>query len=206
MDLLEPIFDCNDVGVLTREESYRGYTAMETLTLHHAQFQGGRTQVLSRECQNKPPVVAVLPYDPELDQVVLIEQFRVGALEDSVSPWLIEVVAGVSDKTGESLEDLAKREVLEETGLAVHDLALMHTYWVSPGGSNEHVTLFCGKVSAPASGGFYGLSHEGEDIRSMVMSVDQALQILAEGRISSSLTLIALQWLALHKDALSNKW
>ncbi len=206
MNLIKPSFGRNDVDVLKRERRYQGYTAIDNFTLQHAAFQGGQTEALLRECQDKPPVVAVLPYDPVQNKVVLIEQFRVGALEDDLSPWLIEIVAGISDQPDESMEALARRELLEETGLTAEALLLMHRYWASPGASNEQVTLYCAKITSPDSGGFFGVSHEGEDIRMFVVSLDEALSLMAAGRICNSLTLIGLQWLALQQDLIGKKW
>jgi 8-oxo-dGTP pyrophosphatase MutT (NUDIX family) len=86
----------------------------------------------------------MLPYDPQRDEVVLIEQFRVGALGKTDNPWLIELVAGLIDKE-EQPEEVAHREAQEEAGLVIGALWPMTKYFPSPGGSNEFVHLYLGR-------------------------------------------------------------
>lgn len=52
------------------------------------------------------------------DEVVLIEQIRIAAYDTSETPWLLEMVAGMIEE-GESVEDVARREAIEEAGLIV---------------------------------------------------------------------------------------
>jgi ADP-ribose pyrophosphatase len=109
------------VEVLSRETAYRGFFSLEKLTLRHGLFGGGMSPPITRELIEKGDVSAVLLYDPALDRVVLIEQFRVGALRDPDGPWMMEVVAGLIE-AGESAEDVARREAMEEAGCAVLEL------------------------------------------------------------------------------------
>ena len=81
---------------------------------------------------------ALLPYDVERDQVVLLEQFRIGAIETSHTPWLLEMVAGVIEP-GELASEVIHREAMEEAGLAVGDCEFALSYLVSPGGTSELV-------------------------------------------------------------------
>jgi len=146
----------------------------------------------------------VLPYDPERGKVVLIEQFRAGALGDGEGPWLIECVAGVIE-AGESETDVAMRECVEEAGCHIERLETISRYYVSPGGTTEHCSLFCGIVDSDGVGGIHGLPHEHEDIRVMVVDAAQAFDWLHEGRIKSSATIIALQWLQLNQKRLRDE-
>src|SRR5690606_16546084 len=148
-----------------------------------------------------PDAVCVLPYDPWQDAVVLIEQVRVGALEKSDNPWMLELVAGLFDD-GEEAEQVAHREAEEEAGLKLLSLTPITRYFPSPGGSNEQVYLYCATVDSRGAGGLHGLAEEGEDIRVSVWSRTDAMTAMSEGRIDNAATIIALQWLALHGQAL----
>jgi ADP-ribose pyrophosphatase len=150
-------------------------------------------------------VVAVLPYDPLTGSVVLIEQFRAGAIDDADGPWLIESVAGVIE-TGESEADVALREAEEEAGCRITDLESISRYYVSPGGTTEHCSLFCGIVDSQGIGGVHGLPQEHEDIRVMVVDSSEAYAWVRDGKIRSSATIIALQWLELNETRIIEKY
>jgi ADP-ribose pyrophosphatase len=149
--------------------------------------------------------VCVLPYDPQRDCVVLIEQFRVGALDKSANPWLLELVAGLIDKD-EVPEEVARREALEEANLPLTSLWPITQYYPSPGGSDERVHLFIGRCDSAGAGGVYGLAEEGEDIRVHVWPLEDALAALKEGRIDNAASIIALQWLALNRAEVRGLW
>ena len=178
---------------------FEKYFRLDEYSISHDLFEGGESDVFTREIFERGVVVAVLPYDPRRRKVVLIEQFRAGAVDNDDGPWLIESVAGVIEP-GETEEEVALRECVEEAGCEVEKLLPMHRYYVSPGGSTEHCSLFCGLVDSDGIGGFHGLAHENEDIRVMVVDADEAYAWLDQGRIRSSATLIALQWLQLHEQ------
>jgi ADP-ribose pyrophosphatase len=194
-----------DVKILSIEPVYKGFYRVEKYLLRHPLFAGGWSAPFTRELITRYRVAAALPYDPVADKVVLIEQFRVGALEDETSPWLLEMVAGILT-TGESLEELAKRETTEEAGLTAEELMPICDYWVSPGGTNERVALFCAKVDASHAGGIHGLADEHEDIRVHVFSSEEAFSMVRSGRINNAATIIALQWLELNLKKVQNKW
>jgi ADP-ribose pyrophosphatase len=177
---------------------FEKYFRLDEYSISHELYEGGESPVFTREIFERGAVVAVLPYDPERRKVVLIEQFRAGAIEDDDGPWLIESVAGVIEE-GESEEQVARRECVEEAGCEIGRLEPIHRYYVSPGGTTEHCSLFCGLVDSEGVGGVHGLAHEHEDIRVIVVDAEQAYAWLAQGRIKSSATLIALQWLQLNE-------
>jgi ADP-ribose pyrophosphatase len=160
--------------------------------------------VFTREIFERGVVVAVLPYDPERGKVVLIEQFRAGAIDDAGGPWLIECVAGVIE-AGESEEQVAIREGQEEAGCTISKLESISRYYVSPGGTTEHCSLFCGLVDSEGIGGIHGLPHEHEDIRVMAIDSAQAYAWVRDGKIKSSATIIALQWLELNEANLTKQ-
>ena len=99
--------------------------------------------IIQRELLMKPEAVGVLIYDPKRDEVLMIEQFRVGALSES-NPWQLEIVAGLVDSVDEdeTLEAVVCREAWEEAGIELRQLQKLMSYFMSPGGSNEKFTLF----------------------------------------------------------------
>lgn len=180
---------------------FEKYFKLEEFHVSHELFGGGSSPVFTREIFERGTVVAVLPYDPGRGKVVLIEQFRAGALEDEETPWLIECVAGVIEPD-ESETDVAMRESVEEAGCNIERLETISRYYVSPGGTSEHCSLFCGIIDSEGVGGIHGLPHEHEDIRVLVVDAAQAYDWVSEGKIRSSATIIALQWLQLNEDRL----
>ena len=195
----------DDVEVVEREACFRGFYQLDRLHLRHRLFAGGMGKLINRELFVRHDAVCVLPYDPQRDCVVLIEQFRVGALDKSVNPWLIELVAGLIDKD-EQPEEVARREAVEEAGLELAELWPLTQYYPSPGGSDERVHLYVGRCDSRGAGGVHGLEEEGEDIRVLVWSLDEALAALDDGRIDNAASIIALQWLALNRDKLRERW
>ena len=195
----------DDVEVVEREACFRGFYQLDRLHLRHRLFAGGMGKLINRELFVRHDAVCVLPYDPQRDCVVLIEQFRVGALDKSVNPWLIELVAGLIDKD-EQPEEVARREAVEEAGLELAELWPRTQYYPSPGGSDERVHLYVGRCDSLGAGGVHGLEEEGEDIRVLVWSLDEALAALDDGRIDNAASIIALQWLALNRDKVRERW
>ena len=204
-------FSRNDVEVLADDASYDGFFQIRTLDLRHRLYQGGWSQTLSRELFQRDDAVGVLLYDPVMDAVALIEQFRIGvfgseiAQQKNISPWLLELVAGLIDK-GESPAGVAMRESEEEAGSLVQQLEPIGEYYSSPGGSNEYFYLFAGKADLSAVGGVHGLAEEGEDIRVQVLPVDSLWLKLERGELINAHTLIAVQWLKLNHQRLKDLW
>jgi len=194
-----------DVELIQRETCFQGFYRLDRLHLRHRQFAGGMGPQLSRELFVRHDAVCVLPYDPQRDAVVLVEQFRVGALDKSSNPWLLELVAGLIDP-GEQPEDVAHREAEEEAGLQLTALRPITQYYPSPGGSDERVHLYVGRCDSQGVGGVHGLAEEGEDIRVHVWSLEDALQAVKDGRIDNAASIIALQWLALNRAEVRGLW
>lgn len=195
----------DDVEIVEREQCFSGFYRLDRLQLRHRLFSGAMGRQLERELFVRHDAVCVLPYDPRRDEVVLIEQFRVGAVGKVANPWLIELVAGLIDKD-EQPEEVARREAIEEAGLEVGELWPVTTYFPSPGGSTERVHLYVGRCDSSNAGGVFGLDEEGEDIRVHVWSLQRALQAVRDGGIDNAASIIALQWLALNGDEIRGAW
>ena len=192
--------------VQQRETLFQGYFRMDRLHLTHDRFDGGTVGPFTREVLERGHAVAVLPYDPLTDHVLLIEQFRPGpVLAGDKNPWLIEIVAGIID-AGEAPEQVARREMLEEANCPLEDLVLVQDCYVSPGCNSETCAIFAGRANLDKAGGLFGLSDEFEDIKTHIMHLDDALEWLATGRVRTAPAIIALQWLALNRDALRDRW
>ncbi|HSS65688.1 MAG TPA: NUDIX domain-containing protein [Gammaproteobacteria bacterium] len=193
------------VDLIEKRTVFDGYFQILRYRLKFALHEGGMSEAIDREIFERGQVAAVLPVDPILDQVVLIEQFRIGPYAVGWDPWLLEGVAGIIEE-GESAEDVAIRETREEAGCEITDLVPMMRYLSSPGACSETVALFCGRVNARDAGGVHGLDEEHEDIKVIVYSVDEALEMLKAGKIVNGKTIIALQWLALNYAQLKRRW
>ncbi|MEB0028046.1 NUDIX domain-containing protein, partial [Pseudomonas sp. MH9.2] len=131
------------VAITKRENCFKGFYRLDRMHLRHELFGGGMSNEISRELFVRHDAVCVLPYDAKRDEVVLIEQFRVGALGKVDNPWLIELVAGLIDKDEEP-EEVAHREAEEEAGLTFSAMLPITKYFPSPGGSSEYVHLYLG--------------------------------------------------------------
>jgi len=191
--------------IIKREECFKGFYQLDRVHLRHELFAGGMSREISREVFVRHDAVCVLPYDPQRDEVVLIEQFRVGAMGKAQTPWLIELVAGLIDKVEEP-EEVARGEGEEEAGLTFSSLWPITRYFPSPGGSTEFVHLYLGRCSTVGVGGLHGLEEEAEDIRVTKWAYEDALQAVGVGRISNAASIIALQWLALNRAEVRGLW
>ena len=193
------------VDVIKIETVYDGYCRVERLRLRHRLFAGGMSAEIDREVVRRGNAVAVLPYDPVRDAVVLIEQFRIGPYVRGDTPWLSETVAGIVED-GEENEAVARREAREEAGVELGELVPVASYYASPGTMTEYIHIYCARVDAARAGGIHGLAGEGEDSRVIALPFAEALATLKDGRIESGHTLIALQWLALNHNDLRQRW
>jgi len=159
-----------------------------------------RTLVTKRNC------VIVLPYDPVLDQVVLLEQVRAAAVYEQVAePSLIESCAGIIDE-GDTPESAARRELAEECGLTGLAWEWVADYWVSPGWTTERATVYCVCVDARQLQTFAGLQEEQETMHVFPVDTDVVFQWLDAGKLDNSGLLISIQWLSRHRAALRERW
>ncbi len=198
-------FTKNDVEIIARETLYSGFFSLDLYRFRHRLFNGEMSNEVRREIFERGHAAVLLPYDPERDEIVLIEQIRIAAYDTSDTPWLLELVAGMIEE-GETVEDVARREAVEEAGLEVGRTKTFMSYLASPGGTSERLSLLVGEVDATQAKGIHGLVDENEDIRVHVVSREQAYQWVEEGKIDNAASVIALQWLQLHYEALRKEW
>ena len=198
-------FAKNDVEIIARETLYSGFFSMDLYRFRHRLFNGEMSGEIRREIFERGHAAVLLPFDPARDEVVLVEQIRIAAYDVSESPWLLEMVAGMIEE-GESVEDVARREALEEAGLVVGRTKPVLSYLASPGGTTERSSIMVGEVDATTAEGIHGLADENEDIRVHVVSRELAYQWVEEGKIDNAASVIALQWLQLHYQTLRHEW
>ncbi len=193
------------VDVLKTETVAQAYFRLDAWEVRHEMYAGGMSGTVRRECLERGHAVAVLLYDPVADAVVLVEQFRIGALAAGLHPWLVEVVAGIIED-GESPADVALREITEESGLVAQDLIEVGLYAASPGCTSETIRLFAAKVDSSGAGGIHGLDAEHEDIRVMTMPAAQFIADTKAFKAVNATTLLAGFWFALNHEDLKAKW
>lgn len=194
-----------DFEILDKTVCFQGFFRMERYRLRHHKFSGEWSRPITRELLERGHAAAVLPYDPQKDQVILIEQFRAGAMSAPGGPWLLEIVAGMIE-ADETAEQVVMRESEEEAGCHISELIPLYDYLVSPGGTTERIALFCGRVDTTHVTGVHGNAEEDEDIKVHVMALTDAQALLDNGRISSASAIIALQWLLLNRDTVRQRW
>jgi ADP-ribose pyrophosphatase len=195
------------VKILKRETVYQGFARLDRYRLRHRLYAGGWSEEMEREIFERHHTVGVLLYDPQRDEVVLVEQFRLPAHLAGFPAWELEIVAGIIDHEGESAEDLARREAKEEAGIEIRgELVPVHSYMPSPGACTERVAVYCGRVDAQGAGGIHGLAQEHEDIKVVVLSYRAAMKKLRGDEIKNGLTALALYWLAAHRAELRRRW
>lgn len=195
-----------DIEIIDRKTAYKGFLTIDVYRLRHRKFDGTWTGVLPpREVCDRGAAVAVLLYDPDRDTLVMIEQFRVGSAAAAGPAWMTEIVAGMVGN-GEMPEEVARREAMEEAGCAIQEIESICDYFVSPGAFTEQVHVYCGRVDSRGLKATGGLEEEHEDIRIMVLPTDEVIGMLDANQLRNSVAVIAVGWLARHRDALRRRW
>ena len=200
-------FSAHDINIAQTETVFSGFFRILRYRLSHRLFHGGWSQPVTRELFARGNSVGVLLYDAQRDRVALAQQFRIGCLDNEHGAWVWEVVAGMV-KPNETAAEVAVREVAEETGLQIAAAALqpIANYYSSPGGSDERLQLFCALCELPADlDAVHGLVEEGEDIRVRSFVASEVFNAMLNGIINNAASIIALQWLQLHRDALRQR-
>ncbi len=198
------VFTTQDLEIVSKETLFQGFFRMVKYRFKHKLFQGGWSEVIERELFDRGHAAALLPYDPVRDQVVIIEQIRVGTLEQH-QPWQFEIVAGIIDRD-ESAIEVVCREAVEEAGVEIGQIEKVTSYYPSAGGCSEKLDVYVGEVDSSQANGVHGLDYEGEDIKVHVMSRQQAYDLVKDGTIENGASIIALQWLELNFKNLQSQW
>ncbi len=191
------------VEIERQQRIYDGFFKLDQVTLSYERFDGTmspRQAILNLE---RGDAVGVLLHDIQRDVLIFAEQFRYAAYERTGQGWILDIIAGMVEE-GESAEQVARREAMEEAGYRLEELEFIATFFVSPGGTTERIHLFYAPLSAPqrlSEGGGIG----SEDIRLVELSFREAWTGLQDGRICDAKTIIALQWLKLRRSGRQQK-
>jgi ADP-ribose pyrophosphatase len=205
-----PVEPNPDTRIESQQRVWDGRFPLDVVRFRHRRFDGTQSATRIWELWRRGRAAAVLPYDPDADQVVLIEQYRLPALAAGIDPVMVEFPAGLCD-AGETPEQTARREMLEEMALPVTTLLPIGDFLLSPGGSDELCALYLGRVVAlPADAdgivGHAGLAEENEDIRTRVWPAARAIEAALAGRFANVVTTLGLLWLAARHDAMRAAW
>lgn len=196
--ITKPEFNRDDVEIIGRETLYKRFFRVERVSLRHKLFDGGWSKEIGRELFIRGNAVAVVVYDPVHDLIGMVEQFRIGALGEETGPWCYEVVAGMVE-SGESAEEVARRELVEEASLTPYYMEYICNFLSSPGGSDEKLYLFCGLCDLSQAGGVHGVPDENEDIRLHSFPAEEVFAELLNGSFNNAAALICLQWLQMNR-------
>ncbi|WP_417552478.1 NUDIX domain-containing protein [Marinomonas fungiae] len=201
----KPTYHHSDVEVTKDEVVYDGFFKMHKRELRHRKFNGEWSEYMTREMMVRSDAICVLLFDPVLDKLLMIEQFR-PCLPEHESPWLLEVVAGMVEE-GEADEDVARREAFEEAGVEIKRLEYMFRFVPSPGGLVEHLRMYAGEIDSSAVDleATLGLDEEHEDIKLHLFDTSDVMSLLEQEIVNAS-AIMALQWFALHGAKLKQKW
>lgn len=185
------------VEEIGQRDDHAGWYFTRTFDLRHQTFAGMGSPQIRREVLLAPDAAIVLPYDPQRDSVLLVEQFRLGPYgRGEMLPWMLEPVAGRLDP-GESPEDCARREAREEAGVALGALHHVAGCYPSPGCSTEFHHCFIGICELPEIGQYGGgLAEEVEDIRTHILPFDRAMELMSSGEARNAPLILSLLWLA----------
>jgi len=181
-------------------------TALETVhdgwaKMFVARVRTASGQEMRREIEHHGDAVAVLPYDPERRVATVIRQLRAPVLHQVGAGDIAEVAAGLLESDDPA--ECARREALEETGLALGQLELVATVWTMPGISTERMHLYLapyGPADRQGPGG--GLASEMEEVHAEEVSLAELARWSQDGRLADVKALVLLQALQLRRPDL----
>lgn len=192
--------------IISRKDVFKRFFRMEVVEAAPASLRhDGDAAPIEREVMRVGDVAVILLYDPARDEILVNQQFRMGAfLAGDEDPFFYECAAGLIDE-GETPEQAARREAREETGTEVLETEFICAYHPSPGCSDERHYLYVGRIERPKAG-LHGVEEEAEEIRTHVFPAARVVDMLDGGTIRNAATMIAVHWFARNREALRKKW
>lgn len=168
---------------------------VEEAQVQYELFNGEMSRPVRRFSLERGNSVGVLIYNLDTQKIILINQFRYPTYKNGHG-WLTEIIAGMVDP-GEEPEESARRELLEEAGLSISAFEHICNFYTSPGGTSEMIFLYYAGVSGKFAqyNLFGGLADHAEDITTMEITLDEALDKIKTGEIIDAKTIIGILWL-----------
>lgn len=158
------------------------------------QRRNGSWQRQSREVYDRGNGAAILLYNMDRRAVLLTRQFRMPAyLNGCRDGLLIEACAGLLD--GDDPAACIRREAEEETGFRIRAPRQVFAAYMSPGSVTERLHFFVAEYEdrdRVSKGG--GEVKEGEEIESIELALDEAMQMVDSGAIQDGKTIMLLQY------------
>lgn len=202
--LQQATYNNKDFEIHSREYIYKGFIQIEKVSIRHQLFnQTEYTALIHRELIHRKEAAGVLIYNDQQQRFALIEQFRIGAIDDEFSPWQLEIIAGVLDGD-ESPETCIRRESLEESGCQIDELEHVFSFYPSAGACDEIFHLYVAQAELPEQGGIFGMPDEGENIQLHLINYADLDELLKSRQLRNAPVIMALQWLKQHIALNSN--
>lgn len=184
---------------VSQKTVFKGFHNLDILTYQEDLGNGVLSAPITRELLIRPAAVAVLTIDPKLGTIVFVKQFRPAAhvIDFPNDQW--EPVAGLTEP-GDSEEDTARRECLEEIGVEPYYLEKLFSFMPMPSCVTEKITLYLGYIDSHKILPKTGLAEEGEFLETHSFTLDEAITMFHRGEFSYVLNIIAMQWLILNRN------
>ena len=175
---------------------FNGFNKIKRYKFQHKLFDSSWSNIISREILITKKAVAILPYDKVKNKVILVKQFRLGALLSDYNPFQIEIIAGLVEKSDKDLKSAVVREAKEEAGIVVKykKIQSIRNILNSSGSTNESTSIFFCECTFNKLKRIKGNFNEDEDIEVLELSPKKAFELLSKKKIHSVNTIIALEW------------
>jgi ADP-ribose pyrophosphatase len=182
------------VVIERKSRVFDDFFKVEEAQLRYEKFNGQMSESVRRLNFERGDSVAIIIFNPATRRITLVNQFKYPTYEKGPG-WITETVAGMID-AGETPEDAARRETMEETGYAIARLEHISTFYLTPGGSSERIFLYYAEVGAASKvGQGGGVTTEHEDIETIELDLDEAARQTARGEIADAKTILGIMWL-----------
>ena len=192
----EPVCDTHlPVTIKRREIAHDGFRQVVNYT--YQEQQSGLTA--RREIITGNHAVAVVAHDPQMNRLVMIRQFRLGAQLGTDKGFAAELAAGLIDE-GEDAASAAKRELLEETGLLAKRIEPMCQFLTTPGLTDEVLHIFYAEVDARDLASESGHEDESEQTFPFLLTLEEAMEAVDKNAVYNGIVMLSLMWFSRHLD------
>jgi nudix-type nucleoside diphosphatase (YffH/AdpP family) len=185
------------IKILATEILSDNWYVLKKITYEY--FKNGSWQKQTREAYDRGNGATILLYNKENKTVILTRQFRLPSfINGNESGMLIEACAGLLDK--DNAEDCIKRETEEETGYQIREVRKIFEAYMSPGSVTEILYFFVAEYASSMKvheGG--GIEDEQEHIEVLEFKLDDAMQMIDDGKIKDGKTIMLLQYAKLNR-------